>query len=357
MKDIYKVINNIEIDFSDVERTEVSEFERKKDKRRILNAIRNTNKKNNIKKRIIAAGLMIAVTISISTFIGYYNPALASHLPFIGRLVEEKLIDINPRYKGYINEIGQTASSFGIDLTLENAVVDKNLLFLSFIVKNNNESITEYYSDDYGNEDKTFYEIFNYFDLKINYKEYGVVISTSDYEVIDDNSIRILKYVQLDSDQINDKLDIEIKAPKILDGYRDINMKFSIDTKSIEKETYTKKINRIFYAGNTKCVVDEITVSPLSINVKYYAETEDENFWADFNISDQNGEELVFKGGSINSKGCINYIKGKTQFSMDYLHSENITEINMIPSYGTAYDEENTFMQHLPNESFTIKLK
>ena len=190
MKDIYELLNeaNIdvtEIDVNKIEEMEVSEIERKRGKKKLMASIKSEKqtKKRTSKKIAMVASLVIIIGMSS---IVIAKPTWAINLPIIGNLIQKNLIDDNSKYKDYIQAVGQTKSDQGIDITFESAVADNNILNLSFIVKNNNESI----------ENNIVDAMLIPTSLKVNGEKVSTAAGGS-HEIIDTNTIRVLKNIKL----------------------------------------------------------------------------------------------------------------------------------------------------------------
>lgn len=307
MKDIYELLNETKIDFSEVTEVEVSEVERKRGKRKLMEAIR---KKNKNKKLVGAAAAALIVVTSVTAV----NPVWAKDIPVLGDLFNQQLVSTNSKYTYYTKIIGKTKSQKGIDVTFENAAVDSNMLSLSFTIKNNNAAIK--------NPETLFIPL----TVKIN----GKYISTggSFYtKVINQNTVKYLMEIDLDDKNLPENLNLDVGIKNIFDKQGDWGTKFSIDTKDIKKNTHVEKVNDKFNIDGENFIVDEVNISPLTTNIKYHAEGEN-NKAIYFLALDQNGNEVKFAGG--NSKGGKN---NQNLFSMNFINNKNISSLKLIPMY------------------------
>lgn len=139
MKDIFDYLNEVNIDENEYIECEVSELDRKRGKNKLKNSLNiNRRKKHTKIVAIVAASLLVAITSIVVA-----KPVWAENIPIIGDLIKKSLEERNDKYEDYINVVGKTTSDNGIDITLESFAMDQNKFFLQFIVKNNNEKITE----------------------------------------------------------------------------------------------------------------------------------------------------------------------------------------------------------------------
>lgn len=310
MKDIYELFNDLNIDFSHINEIEINELERKKGKKKLMNSIKK--KTFNRKKSIVAASIILTCTVG---GIIVKNPAWAINVPIIGDIIQKTFIDSNPEFENYINVVGKTSSYNGIDITFENAIADKNNLILSYVVKDNNKPIENYF------------DMLSPMIVKIN----GERVNTSggaDGEKIDDNTVRILQTINLNFEKIPKILNVEI-----LDKKRNIYIKFSMDTKEIENSTKTQSVNKKVNIDGDEINIDKIDISPIISKVYYTIkpkEVTEENkydmkyyFWA----FDQDDKELKWGvGGSrrINSLGV-------SDCNDEYVSRKNINKLTFIP--------------------------
>ncbi|WP_234122441.1 DUF4179 domain-containing protein [Clostridium hydrogenum] len=307
MKDIYELLNETKIDFSGVTELEVSEVERKRGKRKLMETIR---KKNKNKKLVGAAAAALIVVTSVTVV----NPVWAKDIPVLGDLFNQQLVSTNSKYAYYTKIIGKTKSQKGIDVTFENAAVDSNMLSLSFTIKNNNAAIK--------NPETLFIPL----TLKLN----GKYISTggSFYtKVINQNTVKYLMDIDLDDKNLPENLNLDVGIKNIFDKQGDWGTKFSMDTKDIKRDTHVEKVKDKFNIAGEDFMLDEVIVSPLTTNIKYHAESDNDKM-VDFLVLDQDGNEVKFTGGT--SKGGKN---NENLFSMNFINNKNISKLKLIPRY------------------------
>ncbi|MDS0525203.1 DUF4179 domain-containing protein [Clostridium sp. SHJSY1] len=314
MKDIYELLSEININSNDVEEIEVSEFEREKGKRKLMNSL-NTKKRGK-KKIVVAVASLVLISLVSMTIV---TPTWAESIPIIGELVQKRLVDVNKQYEDYMNTVGQTKSQEGIDVTFENAVADNNMFTFSFIVKNNNTETK--------NAEIPFIPI----SLRIN----GKNINTSgSYErkAVDDNTAQYLWTIPWNYTELPRYLNVDMEIPELYGKEGEWGVKFSIDTRDLKKNTYIKELENKFTTNDTNFYLDEITISPLTTNIKYYAESHDYNdSCMNFLIIDQDGNECKFSGGTSINKDCKGGEEGKIKSSMNYINTENISSLKLIP--------------------------
>ncbi|MGE7979976.1 DUF4179 domain-containing protein [Psychrobacillus sp. NPDC093200] len=142
MKDLYKQFNNIEIDVDEFEEMEVSEFERAKVKKELKNKI-NTSKQRKGKKLLAAASL--AVGLSVSAIVGLSFTAYADNIPVISNIYKffyETSGDKGDFYAGYADvstPINLTATSNGINVTVNDAIYDGESMIVTYTIDANRD--------------------------------------------------------------------------------------------------------------------------------------------------------------------------------------------------------------------------
>ncbi|MDI7743594.1 DUF4179 domain-containing protein [Lysinibacillus fusiformis] len=130
MKKLYKQLNRFNIEF-DVEPMEVSELEKESIKRKILKGKR---KKHYVRNFVAAATFLIALGFTVGT--GF--PAFAEKLPFIGNVFElfnADKVSMFERFDDYSSAIGITEESNGVEVTVTDAVYDRENITIAYIIK------------------------------------------------------------------------------------------------------------------------------------------------------------------------------------------------------------------------------
>ena len=132
MKDLYELLNEVNIDESEFKEMEVNDIEKMKLKK---NLRKNIKKKNNWKKKTIVAAT--AIFVSTASF-GIAFPSYAKNMPIVGDIF--KAIDtcktgIYDNFKENANEINSTKISNGIEITLNEIVFSGKSLTFTYTLK------------------------------------------------------------------------------------------------------------------------------------------------------------------------------------------------------------------------------
>lgn len=154
MKDIYELLNDMDIDENEFDEMEVNELEKAKVKRSLKKSINKKKKMKSWKKNIAAASIIVG--LSASTF-GLTFPVYAGNIPVIedifrffgnggadGGIKEisnESQIPTDAGtglfydYKEYSNELNITKESNGIKFTVNDAVFDGKTVSITYSIE------------------------------------------------------------------------------------------------------------------------------------------------------------------------------------------------------------------------------
>lgn len=319
MKDIYEILNDIDIDEKEFEESYVSEEDKSRIKLNLRKAI--TKKKlSGKKKALIAASMALLISSSIVAF----NPALAKGIPIIGDLLNANLISVNRHYKDYIDVIGKTKSDKGIDVTFESAIADDNELFLSFIVRNNNKEIKNDYSDALMLPES----------LKVNGQNLDVMGSGASWKVVDNNTVRVLQKIDWSQYEKKDKMNINIEKTQLFGKKGNWGVSFSVDKSKLVQKTVQYKVNKNIDINGIECKIDTVKASPLTISLNGTGNIERKGHHMDFIAFDDKGCGLLWNGSSNEGLGNTN------RWSTSFINAEDAKNITVIPIYIAANQKQ-----------------
>ena len=139
MKDIYELLNDVDIDESEIDTMDVSEFEKEKVKKHLRKLLKKN--KGWKKKGLIAAALCCAVIGSIGA-VGIKNPAYAAEIPIVGdifRFLDNGRTGVYDKYKENANEINVTKESNGVAITIKDAIFDGKTITYTYEIKSDKD--------------------------------------------------------------------------------------------------------------------------------------------------------------------------------------------------------------------------
>lgn len=322
MKDIYEMLNDINIDESELHEVSVSQDE----KNRIKNDVRKSIIKkrfSNKKKIAIAASLSFILVFSLIAV----KPAIASGIPIIGDLIKNTFMNLNSEYANYVDVIGKTKSSEGIDVTFESAIADDNMLFLNFIVRNNNEEIKNNYID----------AVLIPTSMKVNGKKVSTAAGAT-WEFIDNNTIKVLKKIDWSNDKKSNKMNINIDISEMFGKKGNWGVKFALDKSKQVEKTVVKNINKEFQVDDKRGQIISAAYSPLTVTIKGKGKAFDSSSdkFSDFIVLDDKGQGLCWDGSS---GGAEKFGKVPT-WSSTFISNTSTKSITIIPVYRTRQQDE-----------------
>lgn len=154
MKDIYELLNDIDIDDNEFEEMEVNELEKSKVKRSLKKSINKKINKKSWKMNVAAASIIVG--LSVTTF-GLTFPVYAGNIPVIedifrffgnggaddgkkeisneSQVTTDSGTGLYYDYKEYSNELNITKESNGIKLTINDAVFDGKTVSITYSIE------------------------------------------------------------------------------------------------------------------------------------------------------------------------------------------------------------------------------
>lgn len=138
MKDMYELLNDINIDEDEFEEMEVTDLERA----RVKTSLKKSIKKNKMKvwKKSAMAAAIIA-SLSVAT-IGLTFPTYASSIPVVGdifRFLDNGRTGLYDEYKEYSTEMNMIKESKGIKVTINDAIFDGETVSLTYTIESDKD--------------------------------------------------------------------------------------------------------------------------------------------------------------------------------------------------------------------------
>lgn len=135
MKDVYELLNDIEIDEKEFEEIEASEFEKEKVKRNLKQGMRKKKKMKNWKKGVAAASILVGLSVAT---LGIGFPTYAGGLPIVGdifRFLDNGRTGLYENYKEFSTELNMTRESNGVKITINDAVFDGRTVSITYSIE------------------------------------------------------------------------------------------------------------------------------------------------------------------------------------------------------------------------------
>lgn len=263
---------------------------------------------------------ILIVTLSLILTAGFIFRDNSIKIPIISEIFFNKKNISLEKYDDYLEVVGKCKECKNINVTLEYAGSDRNILMLSFLVKNDEEEIKDLRNAD-----------INISSLNINGKQINL-ISTSNLELLDNDEVRVIKRISLNYDRLPENLNVSVGIKKVFEKSGNWDMKFNVDTSKILKETYTEKINSQINIMDIKGKINEITISPITIKIDSVYNSFNKGK-LEFLVLDEYDNELMMIDENI-SKNLNQY-----KYNIKYVSNEPLQRLKIIPIY---YGETNT---------------
>ncbi|MFE4142245.1 DUF4179 domain-containing protein [Peribacillus sp. YIM B13472] len=307
MKDIYELLNDMDIDETEFKEMEVTELEKAKIKRSLKKSISKKKKMKRWQKNVLAASIIFGLSTAT---IGFSFTASAKSIPLIGDIFsflgngKTGLYDdikntgkgLYGDYKAYSNEIGLTEESNGLTFTINDAIYDGKTVTITYTIES---------EEDLG--DGSFYIPGpNIKEMKAQAGSDGVT------KVADKKYVGLLTASNLEDlkeDKVN--IDWDINSISITDKHKEIkgnwNFAFSLEATESNEKVINKSVNQ----HGVKVSVEKLSISPMSFVVDYDQEVSDsvKNKWDDayveLTIKDDLGN--VYDGQENGGSGIDSY--------------------------------------------------
>lgn len=319
MKDIYELLNDMDIDENEFEEMEASEFEKAKVKRTLKKSLNQKKKMKGWKRNVAAAAIIVGLS---ATAFGLTFPVYAGNIPVIGdifRFLDNGRTGLYDDYKEYSTEINMTEESKGIKVTINDAIYDGQTVSVTYSIESN---------QDLGDDPI----IFDHLDIKgstgtagsskiskVDKNHYVGLVTASSFNLTDEDTIKI-KW-DIDSITIPEQQE-EIKG----------NWNFSLALEATESNTQLS--DRSAEQNGVKVNIGKISVTPMSFIVYYDQVVSEEvrNKWhgvdVDIEIKDDLGNSYSGEGnGGTGDSDGYNVSWSKTFEKLD----QNATKLIITP--------------------------
>ncbi|KEK24672.1 DUF4179 domain-containing protein [Bacillus gaemokensis] len=334
MKDVYELLNDIEIDEKGFEEIEASEFEKEKVKRNLKQAIHKKKKTRNWKKRIAVASVLVGLSVAT---LGIGFPTYAGSLPIVGDIF--RFLDngrtgvydnaqvntagrtgLHYEYKKHATEINMTKESKGIKVTINDAVFDGKTVSLTYSIESD---------QDLGENPSTF-------DF-LNIKGAEGISGRNKISKVDKGKYVGLVTASNITNSKEDKVNIEwdIRSIRTLEKQEEIkgNWNFALTLKASNSKE--QSISGSSEKDGVKVNMEKIAVTPMSFILYYNQEVSKDTRkeWDDadveLEIKDDLGNHYAGEGNGGTSTAAEPY---KSHWSTTFQKlNENATKLIVTP--------------------------
>ena len=253
-KDIYQLLNELDVDENEAEEMEISEFDKAKVKKEVKMSLRKKRKRHGWKMKVVAAAVICGLSVSA---LGIAFPAYAGNVPVIGdifRFLDNGRTGIYDNYQEYSSTVNMTKESNGVKITINDAIYDGKTVLLTYSVESEH---------DLG--DQPF--IGSYLDIKDTSGGSG-----SDHisKVGEHQYVGLITGSRLDEKDL-DTVKVKWKVDSISVGGTDEKIKghwnFSLSLQASDNEV--QLVDQGTEQDGVNVTIDKITVTPMSFIVYY----------------------------------------------------------------------------------------
>ncbi len=332
MNDIFTGLNNVTIDFDDYENTELTEMEKWQLKKRI---------KKKLKTRPTASLKTMAATAAVLALLVFgsvgiaNNTSVLANVPLIGAALEE-LIDSNRQsLDDYKVVIGKTVEDKGIEIRLNEVLLDNGRLVISSTFRSSNIDLDRVSMTPmvYINGRKILSGAHGSSQEVTN----STYISCSSIDLRDVKMDEVLK-IKISYDDI-----FYADTGKSIHGNWD-DFEFTATSTKLMAETQTTGINkRLTFDDGQEIVVKNIIISPFSTTLNYSSINGSDHI--SFDIEDQDGNKLRANSAHVLSKNSYNRFDEKSL--------ENATKLIITP---IKLNFETGKFQAFPDKAFDVTI-
>lgn len=293
-KNIYEILNDVNINLDELKDEEFSDFDKNKVKKKFRKSLR---KEKSYKKYIAVASLaIISICLLNNNFVSYAKEIIED----ISYSISEAL-GLESNLEDYTNIINKAISRNGMDVTLNEVLLNNDELVFTYTVK----------SDKKLNE--VGYENFHLSGLSINNKMLGSV-GGGDSEYIDEYTVKNVERMtlfEIDNDELKGETNIKIKF-NLFENNKTKGQpwvfKFKANGKKLALDTEEIKINKTIQLENgAEFVLEKYTKNDMGEKIYTRIDNYDYNKNYDIKIVgiDENGSDILFTMTSSDAENPI----------------------------------------------------
>lgn len=333
MKELYRVLNEVDVDTTEYPSEELTDLEKKRMKKRL-------NKKLGSRKwgrKLKVAGIAVAVMLMV--IIGT-NPTTLAKVHIIGALLEDYLrVDGDRTLEDYKTVIGQTVKHRQGEMTLNEVLIDEGRLV-----------INSTFHSDKGILEKSLSPFSRvYID-----GEEVIGGGGGNVEKVNDSTYTLFSAMDTQDIDLNKNLEVKIEFEDIGQITGEWVFEFRVSGESLFAEAKKISINKeISLENGQQIIVDEVVLTPVSTTI-YYQMFSDEKYVYDYDVhfivEDEKGKEYEPVSGST---------LGENSHLRFGAIDDAITTLKIAPYLisGKAGEGRLEYYKVLTDEAFEVELK
>lgn len=332
MKDIYELLNDIEVETNLDELTPVSDVEKKKILKELNQKIVKDKKQSKWKRTLSAA--IITLGIMTSTIVGLSFTTSAEDIPFLGNIF--KYFSSDGSYVDYdenAEKLDLIQESNGITVSINDAVFDGKTLFITYMIETSKELGDSPWVNalpTYGDSGMSGKEKIS----KIDKKKYIGVIEAEHYNQNELDEIDVNWNIESISTEPNNE-------GTIFEG----NWKFQFNLKAVESQIIA--LNETIEEGGITFSAEKVVITPMSLLLSYEHVVTDEimDTWdtqaIKVKVKDDlgNNYSLLSLGGASNVDYSLNWTATYNKLDPDATKLILTPIIELSDNETIGYDE------------------
>lgn len=302
-KNIYDLLNEVEVDLDEYEVEEFTKLEEK----RILNRFfkRTTKKVNDYKKYMVAASVAIVSFGAIGTL-----PTLATMNPTLYKIAN--LLGLEKDLADYSTVINQPITKEGITIGLGEVVYDKQNHKLVVTTYISMPEIIEVQEGEglYSPHERVF----------VNGKELNTASRIENVQIDEYTVANVIRYDM--KEEFTGKLDIKIGIPQVFIAGKEYrnqwNFEFTVDGEKLAKDTQVVNLGeQIKLPDGDELTLVKYTDNPFGQSIYYKTTDTLQGYLLELRGEDNLGNPLVFEfaGGNAGEGGEFRLVKQDTGLS------------------------------------------
>lgn len=323
MKDVYELLNDVDIDLSQYEEVKLTDIEKKRIKKRV-----HQNLKVSIipkVSKVIAAVLCVLVVAGFT--LAKTAPTFAEGIPVVGKIIKHITGYDYAEFDKYTSVINKDVDKSGVTATLNEVMLDENQLRIASTFKSDVKF-------------EGMSALVRFPEIYINGK-YLNVGGGATGQFLDSNTYLNVDTIDIHNVKVPDNISMKVvyNEVQILDEKGNENKKitgpwvfeFNVSKSEIEKNTKVIKLNNTVAFSNINMNLKELRITPLTTNLTYKLKGDKS---ANFIIKDDKGNELIEEGSGYGTDGLIGGIKGEYEgYSNFSAVSKEAKKLYIIPYY------------------------
>ena len=339
MKDVYQMLNEVDVDMMEYDIPELTSFEKKRMKKRIKKKIQKRTTKSRSKLWAISAAALIILSLGIGM-----QPTVLAKMPILGPLLEHYLgMEDGQTLESYKTILGQSIENEQGTITLNEVIIDEGRLLINSTFETRSDNIK--------------LENVNPFPTILINGEEVSGNGGGDVQQLGDSTYSLFSSMDVQALDFGKPLDVKIIYEGIVPSLWDKEewtFEFRASGEALLAVSKTIPINQQFSLENgQRVLVEELVLSPVSSTLKYHLySNNDLDYEFDVRMLVEDGTGKVYESQEERTLGKDAY------FRFEAL-AEDISTLKVTPFVisGKEGEEKTDYHEVLDMEAFEVEIK